>query len=54
VDISGVIAESNALYALELLEPPPREPTPHLRLRKPRSSRVTDVSSDVNLATAQF
>lgn len=54
VDISGVVAESEALYGLEVLEPPAREETPP---PPPQAELVTrdDVSpSDVNLATAQF
>lgn len=54
VDISGVVAESNALYGLEVLEPPAPEPTPP---PPPQAEIVTrdDVApTDVNLATAAF
>jgi len=54
IDVSGVVAESNALYGLEVLEPPAPEPTPP---PPPQAEMVTrdDVSpQDVNLATAAF
>jgi hypothetical protein len=54
IDIAGLIAESLALYGLEILTPPAVEPTP---APPPPAEMVTrdDVSpSDVNLATAQF
>jgi hypothetical protein len=54
VDISGLIAESEALYGLELLQPPPREETPP---PPPKAELITrdDVAPDeVNLASARF
>lgn len=53
IDISGVVAESEALYGLEVLEPPaPVEVPPP----PPQAEMVTrDVAdTDVNLATAAF
>ncbi|WP_199182504.1 hypothetical protein [Cryobacterium sp. Y11] len=54
IDISGLIAETIALYALELLKPEPVEATPP---PPPQAEMVTrdDVApTDVNLATAAF
>jgi len=54
IDIAGLIAETIALYALELLKPEPVEETPP---PPPPAEMVTrdDVTpSDVNLATANF
>ncbi|WP_174845419.1 terminase [Cryobacterium sp. Hh11] len=54
IDIAGLIAETIALYALELLKPEPVEATPP---PPPQAEMVTrdDVTpSDVNLATANF
>jgi hypothetical protein len=54
VDISGLIAESVALYGLELLEPPAPEPTPPPPPQAEIVTRADATPSDVNLATAQF
>lgn len=54
VDVSGLIAESNALYGLELLEPPPTPPTPPPPPQAQMVTRTDVTPSDVNLATAQF
>ncbi len=53
IDISGLIAETCALYGLEVLEPPKRfipSPPPQAEL----VSRTDIAPSDVNLATAPF
>lgn len=53
VDIAGLVAESEALYALEVLVPPPHEPADP----PPQAEIVTrdDVTpGEVNLATAAF
>lgn len=54
VDISGLIAETNALYGLEELEPPAPAPTPPPPPQAELVTRDAMSSSDVNLATAQF
>lgn len=53
VDVSGVIAETNALYGLEVLASAPQAPTPP---PPPPAEAIvrTGFSSEVNLATAQF
>lgn len=54
VDISGVIAETNALYGLEVLEPTPDEPTPPPPPQAELVARIDVAPSEANLATAAF
>jgi hypothetical protein len=54
VDISGVIAESIALYALEVLEPPAPKPPPPPPAKAVSISRQASSPGEVNLASAQF
>lgn len=54
VDIAGVIAETIALYALEVLEPPAREPTPPPPPQAEIVTRVDSAVSEANLATVPF
>lgn len=54
VDISGLVAESEALYGLEVLEPAPPEPTPPPPPQAEIVARVDVSPADVNLATAAF
>jgi phage terminase large subunit-like protein len=53
IDISGLVAESMALYGLEVLAPPPRKPAPP---PPPRAGvvRGESASIDANLATVAF
>ena len=54
IDIAGLVAESFALYGLELLEPPEPDPIP-TSLPAPQIDRGDDsYSSEANLATAHF
>lgn len=54
VDVSGVIAETNALYGLELLEPPPPPPTPAPPPQAEMVGRESTVETEVNLANVSF
>lgn len=54
VDVSGVVAETNALYGLELLEPPAPAPTPPPPPKAAMVTLIDGASSEVNLATARF
>lgn len=54
IDISGVVAESEALYGLEVLEPPAPVEVPPPPPQAEMVSRDDVAPSDVNLATAAF
>ena len=54
VDVSGVVAESNALYALELLEPPAPQPAPPPPPPAGLVTRGHVAHSEANLAVVEF
>lgn len=54
IDISGIVAESNALYGLEILEPPPRAPTPPPPPKAEVVRHDDKSSGETNLATTRF
>ncbi|WP_174774607.1 MULTISPECIES: terminase [unclassified Cryobacterium] len=54
IDIGGLVAESEALYGLEILEPPEPEKTPPPPPKAAIVTRVDVSPADVNLARAQF